>query len=264
MTVNVLRLCLTGLQWFFAWVLVLWLTGCGALYESYSFTEPLQTSLPVQAADDEVWVTSIPAGADVYLQPYSPEEVPAHAIDPTAYRGKTPLRLSVPPGSYWLEVALDAEVFAAYFSPPYEEAQFDYDGATSEALLFQPLSPGEKRRVLRYYRLEKQPQQGQTLIALFHPRGEPLERVIALYPQTEQYRFTAQELQMLLERAQIAPEAHDTFIVLMRRGGKAAWSRLDEYTVALEILSDAVHGRILALYKGVPLPDPLLPDGGGL
>jgi hypothetical protein len=263
-TVDVFSLSLIGLQRFLTLLLVLWLTGCGALYESYSFTEPLQTSLPVQAASDEVWVTSIPAGADVYLQLYNPEEVPAHATDLTAYRGKTPLRLSVPPGSYWLEVALDAEVFSAYFSPPYEEAQFEHDGATSEALLFQPLSPGERRRVLRYYRLEKQPQQGQTLIALFHPRGEPLERVMALYPQTEQYRFTSRDLQMLLERAQVAPEAQDTLITLMRRGGKAVWSRLDEYTVALEILPDAVYGRIMALYKGPPLPDPLLPDGGGL
>ena len=39
---------------------------------------------------------------------------------------------------------------------------------------FSPFAPGNKRRLLRYYQLVKQPQQGQTLIALFHPRGEPV------------------------------------------------------------------------------------------
>jgi len=34
--------------------------------------------------------------------------------------------------------------------------------------------------------------------------------------------------------------------------------------VALELRQDTVEGRIVALYTGTPLPDPLIPDGGGL
>jgi hypothetical protein len=118
--------------------------------------------------------------------------------------------------------------------------------------------------VLRYYRLEKQAQQGQTLIALFHPRGAQLERVVALYPQGEQYRFAPDALVELLQRVQVPRYTQETFLTLLKRGGKAFWSVRDEYAVALELRQDAVEGRIVALYTGTPLPDPLIPDGGGL
>src|SRR5258706_12264144 len=87
------------------------LAGCEALYHSYTFTESLQTTLPVQVADDEVWITSLPTGAEVYIQPYTPDQVPSHATDPAALRGKTPLSFMLPPGSYWLELVLEAEAF---------------------------------------------------------------------------------------------------------------------------------------------------------
>jgi len=238
--------------------------GCEALYHSYTFTEPLQTTLPVQVVGDEVWVTSIPAGAEVYIQPYTPEQVPSHATDAVASRGKTPVRFTLPAGSYWLELALDAEVFESYFSPPYDDAQFEQDGAASEALLFRPFAPGEKRRVLRYYRLEKQEQQGQTLIALFHPRGVPMERVAALYPLNEQYYFAPDALVELLERTQMPRQVQEAFLILLKRGGKAFWSVRDTYAMALELRRETIAGRIVALYTGTPPPDPLIPDGGGL
>lgn len=244
-------------------LLLLGLGGCEPLYHAYRFTESLPTTMPVQVAGDEVWVTSLPVGADVYIQPYTPEQVPTHATDPSAARGKTPVRLTLPPGSYWLELALEADVFENYFAPPYDDAQFEADGAASEALLFRPFAAGEKRRVLRYYRLEKQPQQGQTLIALFHPRGAPLERVAALYPQGEQYRFAPEPLLELLQRVQVPRQIQDPFLILLRRGGKAFWSVRDEYAVALELQPEAIEGRIVALYTGTPAPIPLLPDGGG-
>src|SRR6266705_5027016 len=244
--------CLLGL-------LVSLLGGCDPLYHSYSFTESLPTTLPVQVTGDEVWVTSIPVGADVYIQPYTPEQVPSHATDPAAAHGKTPVRFTLPPGSYWLELALEADVFEGYFSPPYDDAQFEQEGAASEALIFRPFSPGEKRRVLRYYRLEKQAQQGQTLIALFHPRGTALERVAALYPPGEQYRFAPNELLELLQRVQVPRNVQDPFLALLKRGGKAFWSVRDEYAVALELRPEVVEGHIIALYTGVPLPDPLIP-----
>ncbi len=222
--------------------------GCDALYHAYSFTASLPTTLPVQVTGDEVWVTSIPVGAEVYIQPYTPDQVPSHATDPAALRGKTPV----------------ADVFEGYFSPPYDDAQFEQEGAASEALLFRPFAPGEKRRVLRYYRLEKQAQQGQTLIALFHPRGTSTERVVALYPQGEQYRFAPDALLDLLQRAQVPRNVQEPFLTLLKRGGKAFWSVRDEYSVALELRQDTVEGRIVALYTGTPLPDPLIPDGGGL
>jgi hypothetical protein len=232
------------------------------LHYSYTFTESLRSELPVRVTGDEVWVTSIPAGADVYIQPWDPGRFPSHATDPAAYRGKTPVRFALQPGSYWLEVALDVDVFENYFSPPYDNAQFEQEGSVSEALLFRPFVTGEKRRVLRYYRLEKQAQQGQTLIALFHPRGEPLERVVALYPQGEQYQFAPEALRDLLQRVQVPQEVQNNFLALLKRGGKAFWSVRDEYAVALEARQDSIEGHIVALYTGVPLPDPLIPDGG--
>ena len=244
-------------------LLLLGLAGCEPLYQSYRFTEALPTELPVTAVNDEVWVTSIPAGADVYVQPFDPERVPSHAIVPEMWRGKTPLRFTLPAGTYWVELVLDAEVFENYFSPPYDNAQFEQDGAVSEALLFQPFAPGEKRRVLRYYRLEKQQQQGHTLIALFHPRGEPLERVLALYPKQEQYQMAPEPFRHLLERAQVPPDVQDQFVTLIKRGGKAVWSVRDMYKVSLELQPQAVAGYVITLYSRPPLPDPLLPDGGG-
>jgi hypothetical protein len=238
--------------------------GCEPLYQFYSFTEPLQTTLPVEVSGDDVWVASIPVGAEVYVQPFNPEQVPSHATAPDAYRGKTPVRFALPPGSYWIELVLDAEVFENYFTPPYDDAQFEPEGAASEALLFQPFVPGEKRRVIRYYHLEKQRQQGQTLIGLFHPRDEPLERVMALYPQQEQYQFVPEALLDLLQRARVPQAVQERFLTLLRRGGKAFWRLRDEYKVALELRPQAVQGRIVALYTGVPRPDPLIPDGGGL
>lgn len=246
------------------WCLVLGLAGCDPLYQSYRFTESLQTTLPVEVAGDEVWVTSIPVGADVYVQPFTPERVPSHATDPEAHRGKTPLRFTLPPGSYWIELVLDAQVFENYFTPPFDNAQFERDGAASEALLFQPFAPGEKRRVLRYYHLEKQRQQGQTVIALFHPRGEPFERIMALYPQDEQFNVVPNELLEVFRRAQVPQEVQETFLTLLKRGGKAFWSLRDEYRLALELQPQRLQGRIIALYTGPPHPDPLLPDGGGL
>ena len=76
--------------------------------------------MPLRVEAQDVWVSSIPEGADVYVQPYEPEEVPSHDTDPAAYRGKTPLSLALPPGSYWIELAFDAEVFDLFFDPPYD------------------------------------------------------------------------------------------------------------------------------------------------
>lgn len=258
-------LCRYIVYWFcrLSLLLVCVLIGCEPHYQSYSFTEPLQTTLPVEVTDDDVWVTSIPVGADVYVQPYDPEQLPSHTTDPEAYKGKTPVQFTLPPGSYWIEVALDAEVFNTYFSPPYDDAQFEQDGAASEALLFRPFAPSEARRVLRYYRLGKQPRQGQALIALFYPRGAPLERVVALYPQEQRYRFMPDELQEILRLAQVPQTVQETFVNLMQRGGKAFWSTGEEYQVALELHPRVIRGRVIALYTGSPVPDPLIPDGGG-
>jgi hypothetical protein len=118
--------------------------------------------------------------------------------------------------------------------------------------------------VLRYYRLDKQPQQGQTLIALFYPRGAPLERVVGLYPQEKQYRFITDELLDILQQAQVPQDVQETFLTLMQQGGKAFWSMGEAYQVALELHPRVIRGRVLALYTGPPVPDPLLPDGGGL
>lgn len=234
--------------------------GCEPLYQSYTFTEPVQTTFPVQVNDDDVWVTSVPVGADVYVEPYDPERVPSHATSPDAYRGKTPLGFSLSPGTYWIEVASDAQVFENYFAPPYDRAQFEQEGAFAEALLFRPFAPGDRRRLLRYYKLEKHAQQGQTLIALFHPRGEPLERVAALYPQQEHYQVVPEELRTLLQQAQVPANVQDAFITLLRRGGKAFWSLRDEYRVAFEVQPGAVQGRVVVLYTGAPLAQPLIPD----
>jgi hypothetical protein len=260
-TVKTFQGCIVRWLWRFLPLLVL--MGCEPLYQSYSFTEPFQTTLPVQVTGDDIWVSSVPVGAEVYVQPFVPDQVPSHAVDPEAYRGKTPIRFSLPSGSYWIELVLDAEVFENYFSPPFDDAQFEQDGASSEALLFQPFAPGEKRRVLRYYRLEKRHQDRQTLIALFHPRGEPLERVMALYPQLEQYQFVPEELLDLFQRAQVPQTMQETFLTLLKRGGKAFWSLRDEYRVALELQPQTIRGRIVSLYTGAPLPEPLIPDGGG-
>ena len=246
-------------------VVAVLLSGCEALYQSYDFSERMPTGMPVQVAGDEVWVASIPEGADVYVQPYDPEEVPSHDTGPQAYRGKTPLRLTLPPGSYWIELAFDAEVFDLFFDPPYDDVQFEQAGATYEALLFQPLTPGAKRRVLRYYRIDKQAGQGQTLIALFHPRGRPLERILALYPQSEQYTLASDKLNDLLRQLDVPPEAQEQLLLLMRRGGKAFWREsADTYRVALEARQDEIQGQAVVLYTGTPLPNPLLPGGGGL
>jgi hypothetical protein len=224
----------------------------------------MSTGMPVQAAADDLWITSIPEAADVYVQPYDPEEVPSHDTDPEAHRGKTPLRLTLPPGSYWVELAFDAEVFDLYFDPPYDDVQFEQAGATYEALLFQPLTPGAKRRVLRYYRVDKQTGQGQTLIALFHPRGQPLERVVALYPPSEQFTLASDQFNDLLEQLDVPPEAQERFLALMRQGGKAFWSQSEgTYRVALEARPDEIQGQVVVRYTGAPLPTPLLPDGGG-
>ena len=246
-------------------VVAVLLGGCEALYQSYDFSERMPTGMPVQVAEDEVWVTSIPEAADVYIQPYDPEEVPSHDTNPEAYRGKTPLRLTLPPGSYWIELAFDAEVFDLFFDPPYDDVQFEQASATYEALLFQPLAPGAKRRVLRYYRLDKQTGQGQTLIALFHPRSQSLERVLALYPQSEQFTLASDPLNDLLQQLEVPSEARERLLLLMRRGGKAFWREsADTHRVALEARQDEIQGQAVVLYTGTPLPDPLLPDGGGL
>lgn len=240
-------------------------SGCETLYQSHGFSERMPTGMPVQVAAGEVWVTSIPEAADVYVQPYHPEEVPSHDTDPEAYRGKTPLRLTLPPGSYWIELAFDAEVFDLFFDPPYDDVQFEQAGATYEALLFHPLTPGAKRRVLRYYRVDKQAGQGQTLVALFHPRGQPLERVAALYPQSEQFTLASDQLNDLLQRLDVPPEARERLLFLMRQGGKAFWRESqDTYRVALEARPDEIQGQVVVLYTGPRMPDPLLPDGGGL
>jgi hypothetical protein len=50
----------------------------------------------------------------------------------------------------------------------------------------------------------------------------------------------------------------------MRRGGKAFWNKSgDRYRVALEAHQDEIQGQVVVLYTGPPVPNPLLPDGGG-
>ena len=90
-----------------------------------------------------------------------------------------------------------------------------------------------------------------------------MERVAALYPQGEQYRFAPDALVELLQRVQMPRNVQEPFLTLLKRGGKAFWSVRDEYAVALELRRETIAGRIVALYTGTPLPDPLIPDGGG-
>ena len=241
------------------------LAGCEAMYQSYDFIERVPTGMPLQVQGQDVWVTSIPEGADVYIHPYDAEAIPSHNADPDVYRGKTPLNLSLAPGSYWIELAFDAEVFDLFFDPPYDDVQFEPAGATYEALLFQPLTPGAKRRVLRYYRVDKLAGQGQTLVALFHPRSRPIERVAALYPQNAQFSLSTGQVGNLLQRLDVPPEAREQLVSLLERGGKVLWNQSgDTYKVALEARPDEIRGQIEVLYSGVPVPAPLLPDGGGL
>jgi hypothetical protein len=238
--------------------------GCEPLYQSYSGVEPRPTTLPVTLAPDELWVSSVPAGADVYVQPFIPERLPAHSSDTDMHKGTTPLQLSLPPGRYWIEVALDADVFSNYFSPPYDDVQFENDGAQSEALVLQPFAPGEKRRVVRYYRIDKFPDQGQTVVALFHPRGAPFDRVVALYPQEEKFQMEAEVLPLVLQEARLPAEAQTSMLDLLQRGGKAFWARDNDFSLSLEVVPEGLRARVVELYRGAPLPDPLLPDGGGL
>jgi hypothetical protein len=67
-----------------------------------------------------------------------------------------------------------------------------------------------------------------------------------------------------LQRVQVPRTVQNTFLTLLKRGGKAFWSVRDEYAVALELRREVIVGHIIALYTGTPLPDPLIPDGGGL
>ncbi|ETW96572.1 MAG: hypothetical protein ETSY1_26085 [Candidatus Entotheonella factor] len=255
------------------WRQVIWLTGlalglallvgCEPLYHSYAGVERRPTTLPVTVTHEELWVSSVPAGADVYVQPFVPDEVPSHSSDPDMHKGTTPLQLTLPPGRYWIEVALDADVFSNYFSRPYDDVQFEKDGANSEALILQPFAPGETRRVVRYYRLDKLPDQGQTIVALFYPRGAPLERVVALYPQEEGFQMVPETLPRVLEEAQLPTNVQAPVLDLLRRGGKVFWARDNDFSVSLEVVPEGIRGRVIELYTGAPLPNPLLPDGGG-
>ncbi|ETX05345.1 MAG: hypothetical protein ETSY2_23510 [Candidatus Entotheonella gemina] len=239
------------------------LTGCEPLYHSYSGVEQRPATLPVTVTNEELWVSSVPAGADVYVQPLIPDQVPSHSSAPAMHKGTTPLQLTLPPGRYWIEVALDADVFSNYFSRPYDDVQFEKDGANSEALILQPFAPGEKRRVVRYYRLDKLPDQGQTIVALFHPRGAPLENVVALYPQEEGFQMVPETLPRVLEEAQLPADVQASMLDLLRRGGKAFWARDNDFSVSLEMVPEGIRGQVVELYTRAPLPDPLLPDGGG-
>ncbi len=239
------------------------LVGCEPLYHTYSGVERQPTTLPVTVTHEEVWVSSVPAGADVYVQPFIPEQVPSHSSDPGMRKGKTPLHLTLPAGRYWIEVALDADVFSNYFSRPYNDVQFEKDGAHSEALILQPFAPGEKRRVVRYYRLDKLPDQGQTIVALFYPRGVPLERAAALYPQEEGFQVAPETLPQVLQQAQLPADAQAPVLDLLRRGGKAFWARDNDFSVSLEVVPEGVRGQVIERYTRSPLPKPLLPDGGG-
>lgn len=237
--------------------------GCEPLYQSYAGVEPRPTTLPVTLASDELWVSSVPAGADVYVQPFIPEQLPAHAADADMHKGTTPLQLTLPPGRYWIEVALDADVFAGFFSPPYDDVQFEKDGADSEALVLQPFAPGEKRRVVRYYRIDKWPDQGQTVVALFHPRGAPLDRVVSLYPQQDEFQMGPETLPLVLQEAQLPADAQTPMLGLLQRGGKVFWARDNDFSLSLEVVPQGIRARVIELYRRSPLPSPLLPDGGG-
>jgi hypothetical protein len=240
------------------------LVGCEPLYHSYSGVERRPITLPETIDQEELWVASVPAGADVYVQPFVPEQLPSHRSEPDVHKGTTPLRIALPPGRYWIEVALDADVFANYFAPPYDDVQFETDGANSEALILQPFAPGEKRRVVRYYRLDKLPDQGRTVVALFHPRGASFERVMALYPQEEGFQMAPETpLPRVLQAVPLPAEVQAPLLNLLRRGGKVFWARDNDFSVSLEMVPDSILGRVTELYTGAPLPHPLLPDGGG-
>ena len=82
------------------------LAGCEAMYQSYDFSERVTTGMPLQVQGQDVWVTSIPEGADVYIHAYDAEAIPSHNADPDVYRGKTPSEPVIGSGSYWIELAL--------------------------------------------------------------------------------------------------------------------------------------------------------------
>ncbi len=239
------------------------LMGCEPLYHSYAGVERRPTTLPVTVGDEALWVSSVPAGADVYMQPFVPKQVPSHSSDPAMHQGTTPLQLTLPPGRYWIEVALDADVFANYFARPYDDIQFEKDGAKSEALILQPFAPGEKRRVVRYYRLDKLPAQGETIVALFYPRGAPLERVEPLYPQEEGFQIALETLPAVLQAANLPADEQEPVLDMLRRGGKAFWARDNDFSVSLEVVPEGIWAQVTERYTGPPLPHPLLPDGGG-
>jgi len=210
--------------------------------------------MPETVTQDEIWVSSVPAGADVYVQPWIAERLPSHTSDPDMHKGKTPVRLELPPGRYWIEIALNAEDFANYFAQPYDDAQFEKDGANSEALVLQPFAPGEKRRVVRYYLLNKWPDQGQTIVALFHPRGESFDRVAALYPQEQQFQMTPDTLPLVLQQAQLPTDAQAPLLDLLKRGGKVFWARDNDFSVSLKWSPKVFGDRSLNFTPVRPFP----------
>ena len=233
------------------------LGGCEAMHQSYDFTERMPTAMPQQVDAEDVWVTSIPEGADVYLQPYQPEAIPSHDSDPEAYRGKTPLSLPLSPGSYWIELAFDADVFDLFFDPPYDDAQFEACGSHIRSVTLPAPDTGRQtpRAALLPGRQAGRP--GADAGCPVPPPLSPIERVAALYPQSEQFNLSSGQVGNLMQQLDVPPEAHEQLLLLLQRGGKVLWNEPGgAYKVALEARADEIQGQVEVLYSGAPMAGP--------
>jgi hypothetical protein len=189
-----------------------------------------------ELGEDEMWVSSVPTGLDVYVG--SDTET---LIEPGNIIGTTPLIFKRTEEHKFVAVApedIDAQWADKLIDPHPEKLERTTADIFASSVTYKIVEDeGERRLIIAFvYDLEKLDR--NTLISLFQWSKDPLSTYEDIFPKEETFRFDEETMRMALSNLGITDEATvSKAMEYLRRGGKVAVNREDDF-ITIELLSD--------------------------
>jgi len=188
-----------------------------------------------------LWVSSIPLGGKVYVAPQGSLEAgyPGPPIpDESYFIGTTPLEIEMAPGEYDVAVKIETA----------EDREFAADGAAVTLTVRDGAENIIERG--RIYEIVKEPDEQETVIALFQVADEPYSALLDTMPAGEWlFDFKDEVLTRELTK-QGVPEAEiPTVLEILHRGGKIVLEDTG-LTVVIEMMAEG-----FSVSEWAPSPD---------
>jgi len=200
-----------------------------------------------------IYVTSIPAGADVFMRTVASNTNPAVPLgeDPKENKGQTPLMLAEDtPGEYVIAVSVTSASPELMKLPKYKalrrslmgggnafaaaEAYFIPDGSTELRVVSPPRVPPT---FVREYRVTVRKDRWSPVCAFFLPDSK-LSELVPYLPKKKAYNVDEERLEAEFDLYNVAPKDRPLVLKVIENIGAAVYRTPDDQYQVLQLLPD--------------------------